>query len=92
MLGCGQQVFASVINFIAFYIIGLPIGISLALLTDLGSRGMWSGLTIAAYFQLFCLLVFIARLNWKKESDKVRRVIDKQACGNNDAFMLTDCT
>ena len=71
MLGCGQQLFASIVNFIAFYIIGLPIGISLALLTDLGSVGMWTGMTIAAYFQLSCLLVFLCHLNWKKESDKV---------------------
>uniref|UniRef100_A0A1X7VPD1 Multidrug and toxin extrusion protein n=1 Tax=Amphimedon queenslandica TaxID=400682 RepID=A0A1X7VPD1_AMPQE len=101
VLGCGQQVFASVINFIAFYIIGLPIGISLALLTDLGSRGMWSGLATASYFQLFCLLVFMARLNWKKESDKAilrskgeeeRKMEDEERGSTSDEVELVSMT
>ena len=47
--GCGRQKIGAIMNFAYYYLIGLPIGISLALLTDLGATGMWIGLLIAVF-------------------------------------------
>ncbi len=43
---------AACINFSVFYLVGLPIGVCLALLTDLGTLGMWIGLSIASVTQV----------------------------------------
>ena len=45
-------------NFAYYYMIGLPIGISLELLTDLGTTGMWTGLLIAVFITV-SLLTFV---------------------------------
>jgi Na+-driven multidrug efflux pump len=41
-------------NFVFYYLIGLPVGISLALLTDLGATGMWTGLSVAVFLTVSC--------------------------------------
>ena len=48
---------------------GLPIGISLALFTDLGALGMWSGLSVATFIQLTSITVLLLCLNWEKEAE-----------------------
>ena len=50
--GAGLQVVAASINFFVFYVIGLPAGICLALLTDLGVFGMWIGLAFGTCSQV----------------------------------------
>ena len=66
--GAGRQLWGAGINFIAFYIVGLPIGIPLALLTSLKSFGMWIGLLCASTTQVIGYSIVIVCLNWKKES------------------------
>ncbi len=50
--GAGKQVLGAVTNFTCYYIVGLPIGICLALLADLGVMGMWIGIGIADTLQV----------------------------------------
>lgn len=50
--GAGKQVLGAVTNFICYYIVGLPIGICLALLANLGVMGMWIGIGIADTLQV----------------------------------------
>lgn len=66
--GIGHQLWGAGINFIAFYIVGLPIGIPLALFTDLKSFGMWIGLLSASLTQVIGYGIMLLCLNWKKES------------------------
>ena len=50
--GAGKQVLGAVTNFICYYIVGLPIGICLALLANLGVVGIWIGIGIADILQV----------------------------------------
>ncbi|KAM9693549.1 LOW QUALITY PROTEIN: multidrug and toxin extrusion protein 1 [Trichechus inunguis] len=56
----------AIVNAIGYYVIGLPIGISLMFAAKRGEIGLWSGIIICAVSQAACFLGFIARLNWKK--------------------------
>ena len=47
--GCGRQKLGAIMNFVFYYMIGLPMGTSLAVLTDLGTTGMWIGLCVAVF-------------------------------------------
>ena len=50
--GAGKQIVGAVVNFVCYYIIGLPLGISLALLTKLGVTGIWIGVGVADVIQV----------------------------------------
>lgn len=50
--GAGKQVWGAVINFICYYVFGLPLGICLALLLKLGVVGMWIGISVADTLQV----------------------------------------
>ena len=50
--GAGKQVSGAVINFICYYVFGLPLGICLALLVNLGVVGMWIGIGVADTLQV----------------------------------------
>ncbi|XP_032945935.1 multidrug and toxin extrusion protein 1 isoform X2 [Rhinolophus ferrumequinum] len=64
--GSGNQKVGAIFNAIGYYVIGLPIGISLMFATRLGVIGLWSGIIICTICQAVCFLGFIARLDWEK--------------------------
>ncbi|XP_074045350.1 multidrug and toxin extrusion protein 1 [Macrotis lagotis] len=70
--GSGNQKVGAILNAIGYYVIGLPIGISLMFAANLGVIGLWSGIIICSILQAACFLGFILRLNWEKASEEAR--------------------
>ncbi|XP_054427135.1 multidrug and toxin extrusion protein 1 isoform X2 [Pteronotus mesoamericanus] len=64
--GSGNQKVGAIFNAIGYYVIGLPIGISLMFTTKLGVIGLWAGIILCTACQAVCFLGFIARLNWDR--------------------------
>ncbi|KAL4835390.1 hypothetical protein H8958_020264 [Nasalis larvatus] len=64
--GSGNQKVGAIVNTVGYYMVGLPIGITLMFATKLGVMGLWSGIIICTVFQAVCFLGFIIQLNWKK--------------------------
>ncbi|XP_042194603.1 multidrug and toxin extrusion protein 2-like isoform X2 [Callorhinchus milii] len=62
--GIGKQKIGAIANLVAFYVIGLPIGISLMFAAKCGILGFWSGLAISSFLLTVFLLTLIFRLNW----------------------------
>ena len=52
MRATGNQAKTAIINFVSYYVVGLPLGISLALPVGLGTKGMWIGLSAADGIQV----------------------------------------
>ena len=50
--GSGRQYVGAIVNFIAYYIIGIPIGATLAFKTDLKELGLWIGMLGGNAFQV----------------------------------------
>ena len=48
----GMQFKAALVNFLSYYVIGLPLGIALALVVGLKTKGMWIGLSVADAIQV----------------------------------------
>lgn len=48
----GRQAKAAFVNFLSYYVVGLPLGITLALVVKLGTKGMWIGLSVADTIQV----------------------------------------
>ena len=57
MKGSGRQYLGAFVNFICYDLIGLPIGISLALKAHMGTLGLWIGLACGNVVQVRILLV-----------------------------------
>ena len=57
-----MQAKAALVNFICYYLIGLPLGIALALKVGLKAKGMWIGLSTADLIQV-CILIIIHGYN-----------------------------
>lgn len=67
--GSGRQGIGAAVNIVCFYLIGLPLGISLAIPVKMGSLGMWIGLSVADVIQTTTLIGILLKTNWKKLSD-----------------------
>ena len=50
--GVGKQYLAAIINFLCYNVLGLSVGVPLALKADLGTIGLWSGLAIGNVIQV----------------------------------------
>ncbi|XP_023673805.2 solute carrier family 47 member 4 isoform X1 [Paramormyrops kingsleyae] len=75
ILGTGKQKIAAGANLIAYYCIGLPLGVSLMFKAGLRVPGMWLGLLICVILlSSFFIFVLIFKFNWVKitEEAKVR--------------------
>ncbi|XP_036308375.2 multidrug and toxin extrusion protein 1 isoform X3 [Pipistrellus kuhlii] len=64
--GSGNQKVGAILNAVGYYVIGLPVGISLMFATSLGVVGLWAGIILCTVCQAACFLGFISRLNWGK--------------------------
>ncbi|PAA87708.1 hypothetical protein BOX15_Mlig004257g1 [Macrostomum lignano] len=95
--GCGRQIQGAVVLFVGFYIIGLPMGISLALATDLQVLGMWIGLLVGYSIEAVAFCCLVLRLNWRLEAHNAQlraygedaaeaEIVDAdQSIGNNNS-------
>ncbi len=61
MRATGMQFKAAVGNFVCYYVIGLPLGIVLALVVGLKTKGMWIGFSVACGIQV-CMHVCACKL------------------------------
>ncbi|KAL6308843.1 mate-domain-containing protein [Sparassis latifolia] len=82
----GMQSTGAVLNFSAYYILGIPFGMWLTFRKGMGLAGLWIGLTVA---MVYCAIVGVwlcVRTNWEKEVEKVQlRVAADQKAGDVEA-------
>ncbi|XP_051522101.1 multidrug and toxin extrusion protein 1-like [Myxocyprinus asiaticus] len=70
--GLGKQKIGAVCNFVGYYGVGFPIGITLMFATKLGIVGLWTGLLISVLLQSVFLIVLLFKLNWEKASEEAQ--------------------
>ncbi|XP_049494027.1 multidrug and toxin extrusion protein 1-like [Panthera uncia] len=70
--GSGNQKAGAMVNAVGYYVVGLPVGISLMFLARLKVLGLWSGILICVITQCVCFFIFISQLNWKKACEEAR--------------------
>uniref|UniRef100_A0A8C5LNI5 Uncharacterized protein n=1 Tax=Leptobrachium leishanense TaxID=445787 RepID=A0A8C5LNI5_9ANUR len=66
MRGTGKQMIGAIVNTVGFYIVGLPIGISLMFAAKLGVIGYWLGLLFCVVLQATIYIIYISRFSWDK--------------------------
>ena len=48
----GRQTKAAVVNFVSYCVVGVPLGVVLALVVGLQAKGMWIGFSVASAIQV----------------------------------------
>uniref|UniRef100_A0A1I8IRT0 MATE family efflux transporter n=1 Tax=Macrostomum lignano TaxID=282301 RepID=A0A1I8IRT0_9PLAT len=66
---CNHHVVAMVINFVAYYVVSLPLGVSLTFAAGWGLRGLWVGFVSASATFLVLLLLAMLRSDWRRRSN-----------------------
>lgn len=69
--GTGRQALGTVIIFVSYYVLALPVGIPLMFLTNLGLAGIWWGFVLGLASQDIFLIAFVTFINWQKEAELV---------------------
>ncbi|KAF7829972.1 protein DETOXIFICATION 27-like [Senna tora] len=71
-VGLGWQARVAYINIGCYYIIGLPLGILMGWVFNLGVKGMWGGMILGGTaIQTAILVIITARCDWDKEHPTV---------------------
>jgi len=69
------------LNFVSYYVVGLPLSLMLAFSYHYGIFGLWWGMTLGYFTSAILYTNLIARADWKKEStiaqERVREDLEK---------------
>ncbi|XP_058857354.1 multidrug and toxin extrusion protein 1-like [Acipenser ruthenus] len=64
--GVGRQKFGAICNLVGYYVVGLPVGVSLMFAMHMGIVGLWTGMLLSVAMQAVSFNIFIVKLDWKK--------------------------
>ena len=79
--GTGRQEIGAAVNLLAYYAIGLPIGLSLCFVKSVrwGILGCWTGLSIGLFIAFLVLGTVLIRTDWEHEVKKSYASLAKEA-------------
>nr|XP_051190335.1 protein DETOXIFICATION 10 [Lolium perenne] len=67
--GCGRQKIGALVNFVAYYLLGIPAALVFTFVCHLGVLGLWLGIIIGMVAQMLLLLVIsFGTNNWEKQA------------------------
>ncbi|CAI9292370.1 unnamed protein product [Lactuca saligna] len=73
-IGAGMQGRVAMVNFVCFYLIGIPAGALLGYMTNLKVKGIWIGMIGGVVTQTFALVYMVWTTDW---DDQVKRASDR---------------
>ncbi|XP_071927442.1 protein DETOXIFICATION 29-like [Coffea arabica] len=76
-IGAGWQAYVAYVNIICYYVFGIPVGLVLGYVLNMGVQGIWIGMLSGITVQSLVLLWMIYKTNWDKEAsiagDRIKR-------------------
>ncbi|XP_061764645.1 multidrug and toxin extrusion protein 1-like [Nerophis ophidion] len=88
--GAGKQKIGAACNLVGYYIIGLPIGVSLMFAAGMGIIGFWTGLTVCVLMQSIFFIIFLYKLDWKKVAEEALLRAGVQVKVDQDMSQMKD--
>ncbi|XP_021747685.1 protein DETOXIFICATION 14-like isoform X1 [Chenopodium quinoa] len=79
--GCGWQHLGTYANLAAYYLVGIPISVTLGFWMQMRGRGLWMGVMIGAMTQAVLLSIITSRTNWEEEARKARKRVAEESSG-----------
>ncbi|XP_071981368.1 multidrug and toxin extrusion protein 1-like [Engystomops pustulosus] len=82
--GTGKQKIGAIFHAVGYYVIGLPVGISLMFVVKIGLIGFWLGILLCALLQVITFLIFIFRIDWEKASQQAQARVKQRVRRTRD--------
>ncbi|XP_062887540.1 multidrug and toxin extrusion protein 2-like, partial [Mobula hypostoma] len=70
--GIGMQKIGAIANLVVYYVIGIPVGISLMFAVKLGILGLWVGLAVSTFLLSVFALTVIFRMDWTAAAEEAQ--------------------
>lgn len=84
--GLGQQNRVASQTMLAYWLVGIPVGVVLTFYFDYGLKGLWYGLTTAVLLQLYAYLSVLLTTDWQVAANEAhKRIQDAKAKASADA-------
>ena len=80
--GLGRQHLGMLFNFMAFYLVGVPLGALLVFVAKIDLPGLWLGLAASDSFSAVLFTVCLCCINWTKASNKIASEEEMAAAKN----------
>ncbi len=94
VVGSGWQHVGAVMNVLCFWIVGIPLAVSMALAVRLGALGYLMGLAIATILLACSYTVVVSVMNWKKRSEIALKMaafhLGEKNCQTSDSSSSKD--
>lgn len=81
--GSGRQNLGAKLNFVAYYMLGIPFGFVMAFAFNLGVVGLWLGMTVGLSFIAICGTVLVVRSDWAKLSEDAKSRVHSRRSWSN---------
>ncbi|GAB4834951.1 hypothetical protein Ancab_033218 [Ancistrocladus abbreviatus] len=87
-VGCGSQGKVAIVNICSYYLIGVPVGVLPAYVSDLGIKVTWIGMLCGMLVQAIVLSYLTWKIDWenevKKASERLNRFLLKSSDDNQN--------
>ncbi|XP_078169347.1 protein DETOXIFICATION 12-like [Carex rostrata] len=70
--GCGWQHLGAYVNLGSFYLIGIPMAVTLGFFLKMGGRGLWIGIVCGSVSQSTLLILITSFTNWQQMANQAR--------------------
>ncbi|XP_075389056.1 multidrug and toxin extrusion protein 2 [Tenrec ecaudatus] len=71
--GTGKQSFGAIVNFIMYYVIGLPLGVILIFVVRMRIMGLWLGMLACVLLAAVAFVTYTAQINWKLAAEEAQK-------------------
>ncbi|KAI8534502.1 hypothetical protein RHMOL_Rhmol10G0095000 [Rhododendron molle] len=75
--GSGWQHIGAYVNFVAYYLVGIPLAIAMGFFQNLRGEGIWGGIVTGTILQVILLTSATCLTNWQEQANKARERIFK---------------
>ncbi|KAL3733212.1 hypothetical protein ACJRO7_022697 [Eucalyptus globulus] len=76
-VGAGWQSTVAYVNFISYYLVGIPVGVALAYFLSMQVKGVWLGMLFGTFVQTVVLIIITCKTDWDKQVSQARTRINK---------------
>ncbi|KAK8565005.1 hypothetical protein V6N13_020136 [Hibiscus sabdariffa] len=76
-VGAGWQSTVAWVNIASYYLIGIPVGVVLGYVVDMGVKGVWIGMLVGTFVQTLSLVIITWKTDWDKQVVLARSRVNK---------------
>ncbi|XP_031473309.2 protein DETOXIFICATION 52-like [Nymphaea colorata] len=86
--GCARPSYGALINITAFYMVGAPVAVGLALFTGAGFIGIWLGLLAAQVCCAAVMMYAVCTIRWSEEARRSRELVHGRSDSPGDVEFI----